>query len=193
MRLAFLLIATLAIAGCSSTSEVLPVAAATTPSGNPTTALSANGLKCFIAIPERSAGARPLLIRVVLQNNSDKPLAIVDNWNSWGCFSLKFQYKTVDGVEHTLEKNKRRVWEMNGFSDTVLQPGEVFVRDADLKDERWTGVPDPGTISIRAVFTQGEDVRGEDEKTAVWIGTVESPPVEMQVSESTQGLEFTSR
>jgi hypothetical protein len=63
----------------------------------------------------------PELIRGVLtaQNNGTEPLSIVDRWNSWGAYQWTL---SIDGQS---AGNPQMAWDENGYSETVLRPGET--------------------------------------------------------------------
>jgi hypothetical protein len=63
----------------------------------------------------------PELIRGALtaRNNSTEPLSIVDRWNSWGAYQWTL---SIDGQS---AGNPQTAWDENGYSETVLRPGET--------------------------------------------------------------------
>lgn len=131
-----------------------------------------------IAVPQRGAVvARDdhSHFSVVIENVSAQPQKVIDEWNSWGYFNLRFEYTTAGGEKRRIEKQGRD-WSKNFLTTTTLQPGEVLVWDVYLDPAVWSDLPVPEkgeqTVTIRAVFTQ-EDPK--DPKEKVWQGTAESP------------------
>ena len=190
MRLVFLMTAIVTFAGCAANPTVQPQAKTALVSGTAATAPTDVGLNCLIAIPERWRVAGPNLIPVILQNTSNKPVALIDSSNSWGYGNLKFEYVTADGTTHTMAVTGMCVWASNGFSDTVLQPGQACIRNANVKGQGWTDLPETGIISIRAVFIQDGEYQGWDQQNTLWVGSAVSPKVRVEVRNPTGDLEF---
>lgn len=136
-------------------------------------------LKLRIAVPERNAMVAQdehSHFHVVIENVSDRPQQIYDEWNSWGYFNLHFEFWTPDG-ERKMMKKLGKSWFNNVPTSTTLQPGEVTVWDVYPNDTIWTAVPLPERhhevkVRIRAIFEQKD--AGE-----MWTGRALSPEEEI--------------
>jgi hypothetical protein len=160
--------------------------------GSATMPVVSSGLRVSIAILEegkiRMRGQKPA-IHVVFENVSDRSLGIIDEWNSWGWFNVKFKYTMSDGIPRVMERING-AWTRNNLTITQLQPGEVLVRDVYFDHDGWEGVPtitQNTPVMIQAVFTQTgsslplfkpDPAQVEEARRAgAWIGTAESAPV----------------
>jgi len=107
----------------------------------------------------------PDLIRGVLvaTNRGDKPIAIIDRWNSWGA------YQWTVGIGTRSAGNPQHDWLKNFYTETILAPDEKrqarfsvsrFRDSADLKGDEWwfvLGEPDgTGASGSPAPFAFGE-------------------------------------
>ena len=114
---------------------------------------------------------------VTIENVSDHPQNVFDEWNSWGCFSFRFEYTTPTGKEKVMEKLPR-VWTKNNPTTTPLNPGEILVRDVYLDSTIWSNLPLPAAgeamVRIRASFEQ-KPVQGEE----AWHGQITCPAQEI--------------
>lgn len=83
----------------------------------------------------------PELIRGVLtaQNNGTEPLSIVDRWNSWGAYQWTL---SIDGQS---AGNPQMAWDENGYSETVLRPGETRHARFYITRRRDASPPEVGT------------------------------------------------
>ena len=143
-------------------------------------------------------------LNVVLQNTSDKPIRVYQDWNSWGYSNLTLQVTAIDGK--TLDKPLKiergpGIWFANIASTDVINAGETIVREVRLNlppeifdatkpatvDNSVTrlrlyfGFPFPPpdnfrTLTIRALFSN-DDAKGDVGKNAkqVWTGQIASP------------------
>jgi hypothetical protein len=171
MRITLIVTTVLLAAYCIAPAQPAPPAA-TQPS-----------LTCIVAVPERGVvqlgpGHAPL--HVVLTNVSDRPLRIIDDWNSWGYFNLTLQYTAADGTSHKIEKVGRD-WTRNFLTDTTLAPGQMLVRDVAFDPAIWTGLPDAGVVTVTATFKQDEPKELDQKGAAYWSGTAESAAVKFEV------------
>jgi hypothetical protein len=105
----------------------------------------------------------PDLIRGVLvaTNRGDKPIALIDRWNSWGA------YQWAVGIGKRDAGNPQHDWFANYYTETILLPGETrsarfiitrFHDSAALKDGEWwfvLGEPD-GIAAPGSPFAAGE-------------------------------------
>ena len=84
----------------------------------------------------------PDLIRGILAatNWGDKPIALIDRWNSWGA------YQWTMSIGSRRAGNLQHDWLKNFYTESILAPGETRQarfsvtrsRDsADLKDDEW--------------------------------------------------------
>jgi hypothetical protein len=156
---------------------------ATAQPARPATASQPAALRCTIAVPERGVivtgpGHPPL--HVVLENVSDHPLRLIDEWNSWGFFNLTLNFTTPDGAKHKIEKVGRD-WDKNFLTSTILQPGQMLVRDVAFDPAVWTGLPEAGIVTLTATFKQDEPGKLDDKGPAYWSGTAESPEVKIEL------------
>jgi len=133
-------------------------------------------LKISIAVPERGvvlAADEHSHFHVVIENVSEQPQNVIDEWNSWGYFDLHFEFTTAKGERRLMEKQPRNWWR-NFFTATTLKPHEVTVWDVYLDGTIWSELPVPeqgdATVRLRAIFEQNPEP-GQD----VWQGRIESP------------------
>jgi hypothetical protein len=133
----------------------------------------------MIAVPERGMVAlrdKRSHFDVVIENESDKPQKIIDEWNSWGYYDLCLEFTMPGGEKKKMEK-LGRAWDKNFLTSTTLKPGEVTVWEVVLDDSIWTNLPVPKTgeakVAVRAIFGQKDDVAD------VWHGEVSSPDQEI--------------
>jgi hypothetical protein len=179
-------------AGLLALAVVVAAAALTAgPSAAPAAAADAlgPGLKIRIAVPQRDAVvARDdgrSHFHVVIENVSAAPQKVIDEWNSWGYFNLRFEYVTGGGERKVMEKLGRD-WSKNFLTTTTLEPGEVTVWDVYLDDAVWTNLPLAEQdrelkVRIRAIFQQkdGAGGGGGGDDGNAWRGQIESPEREM--------------
>lgn len=126
-------------------------------------------------------------IDVVVRNGTERPLHIWKAWNMWGYSLLKFSIVTDSG-DRLIVQQRIREWDVNFPDYYVLHAGRSAVYSIDFEDGTWShsirGVRVYGSEvglrqsdvkqgSIRAVFSQREDVR-EAPSVQVWEGTVYS-------------------
>ncbi len=143
-------------------------------------------------------------LNIVLQNTSDKPIRVYQDWNSWGYFNLTLQITAVDGKALDKPLNIGRgpgVWFANvpttdfiGAGQAVVRevhlnlPAEIFDSKKPASDKksgvnwrRYFGFPFPPadnsrTLTMRAMFNNSDN-KGTGGKDAgeVWTGAVASP------------------
>lgn len=74
-------------------------------------------------------------INVVLQNTSDKPIRVYQDWNSWGYYNLTLQITSVDGKKLDKPLNIGRgpgMWLANTASTDIIEAGQAMVREVRL-------------------------------------------------------------
>lgn len=141
-------------------------------------------------------------INIVLQNVSDKPLSLYEEWNSWGAYNLSLEISAIDGK--TLDKpliisKGMMIWRGNIPSTEILDARGVAVREVRLHLPRqvfeptvpltnedmmeigplYVGFPFPPsdnsrTLTLRAVFGNDNAKAFHDSKP-VWTGVIASP------------------
>ena len=135
-------------------------------------------LRIRIAVPEGgnvSARDDHSHFHVIIENVSDRAQKIIDESNSWGYSTLRFEYPSPDGQKQEMQK-LQRAWSKNFQSITTLQPGEMMVRDVYLNDAIWSNLPVPKNrganvnVHLQAIFEQQPE-SGID----VWQGHITSP------------------
>ncbi len=169
-------VAMMLLAGALTTANDQPPLPANAPSTSPTT----QALRIRVAVPE---GGKVLLDKaehfsVVIENVSKEAVEIPDEWNSWGYFSLTFEYTTQDGSVVAIKKLPRG-WRDNGLTATTIRAGEVLVRDVYCDSKIWEHLPtlprDAGLgVTLKAIFAQEDYAHGKDKHC--WTGRIESVP-----------------
>ncbi len=74
-------------------------------------------------------------INVVLQNTSDKPIRVYQNWNSWGYYNLTLQVTAIDGK--TLDKPLEIERGLGAFfanapTTDIIEANNTIVREVKL-------------------------------------------------------------
>ena len=99
-----------------------------------------------------SFGHGPL--QVLLTNTSRAPVALFEEWNSWGYYCLSFVLTYPDG--RTVRAVKRpRTWEKNFPSTVTIAPGGSYTFQVDFDPKTWQHSPlvekrtDQGSIRCR--------------------------------------------
>ena len=141
-------------------------------------------------------------INIVLQNVSDKPLSIYEEWNSWGAYNLHLEINAIDGktLPKPLVVSKGMMgWRANFPSTEMLDVGGVAVREVRLHLPKQIFAPkapltaedlnsrgpfyfnfpfppadNSRTLTMRAVFENAK-TDGSAKLTPVWTGKVTSP------------------
>ena len=139
-------------------------------------------------------------INIVLQNFSDKPLSLYEEWNSWGAYNLHLEISAIDGktLKNPLIISKGMMrWGANFPSSETLDAGGVAVRevrfhlprqvfeptapltaeDLNPRGPFYLDFPFPTadnwrTLTMRAVF-ENDNAKADTE--TVWTGKIASP------------------
>lgn len=77
---------------------------------------------------------------VLLTNTSAAPVALFEEWNSWGYYGLSFTLTYPDGRTVRVVKAPRS-WDKNFPSTITLAPGGVYVFDVSFDPNIWQNSP----------------------------------------------------
>ena len=77
---------------------------------------------------------------VLLTNTSAVPVALFEEWNSWGYFGLSFDITYPDRRVVRVAKQPR-VWDKNFASTVTIAPGGFYVFDVDFDPKTWANSP----------------------------------------------------
>jgi hypothetical protein len=136
-------------------------------------------LQIAIALPQNRHNERVLSysggkkqFHVIVNNATDMPKRIWQEWCSWGYFALSLELTGNSGETWTVKK-KTRVWFRNYPDYWTLGPHESLVLDVEFADGNvWDGFPRPQGVSqkfkMRAVF----EIRPEEysREHSIWTG-----------------------
>lgn len=114
---------------------------------------------------------------VVVKNISKKPLALYEEWNSWGYYNLKFVF-AGDSNEYVVTK-KPGVWYRNFESCQILEPGESLTIPVAFADHIWSGLEPVRKNArqiktIRALFEQHNPKETVVTPKVLWQGSISS-------------------
>lgn len=147
-------------------------------------ALNEAPLKLSI-VPERSdekdgASIRPYTpFYVVIRNQSDKPVRVWRELNSWGYYCLSLEARSPDGKIFLIKKKQIFAWNSNFPDPFLIQAGEYFVIQVILKDV-WEGYPvNDGKLSLRAHYKIEADADKASKDYNIWTGELVSPWIEV--------------
>ena len=122
---------------------------------------------------------------VLLTNNSEKPIVLFEEWNSWGYFGLSFDITYSDGRKvHSTKFSSG--WDKNAASTVTIAPhgfyifNVTFSKKEDLNHHRFwinslfdeKGLDKGLKCRIRAVYSIENSPEAQREHA--WIGTVTS-------------------
>jgi len=125
-----------------------------------------------IAMAER----KPDEFYVVLTNISQQSQAVFEQWNSWGYFTVSFEFTTDEGSKSTVFRKRTVVFTKNNPSTFVVAPREHLVFPIRL-DKWWEAQPtlrkaDEMPVKVKAIYEVS--ATPESAKEGVWTGRVES-------------------
>jgi hypothetical protein len=118
----------------------------------------------------------------LLTNTSAVPVALFEEWNSWGYFGLSFDITYPDGRVVRVAK-QRRVWDKNFASTVTIAPGGFYVFDVDFDPKTWQHSPlvekraASGSIRcrMRARYTIAREENPWSQKgVSIWTGAIAS-------------------
>jgi hypothetical protein len=120
---------------------------------------------------------------VVLQNTSDVPQRLWQEWNSWGYYSLSFELTDVAGKQWIVAKRRDMRWSRNSPTYETIEPGRQLIVDVYFGDAaQWEGFPlqkgRQPIVQMRAIYEVLESP--ESKSYGAWVGRVESSPVEVR-------------
>lgn len=113
-------------------------------------------------------------------------LKVYDQWNMWGYFARTFDL-TVAGTRNYQVTRRDRVWDSNFPKSVTIDRGEVLVTDIYLCDGTWGVSPKLPVQEVSARIVGHYTLRPRTGPAAspsfypledVWIGTINSPPIE---------------
>jgi hypothetical protein len=119
---------------------------------------------------------------VVVKNTSSLPQRIWQEWNSWGYYCLSFELTDATGKRWIAAKRRDVGWSRNFPRSLTIDPGGIVVIDVPFGDDGpWEGFPlkkgQQATVKIHAIYEVPESP--ESTELSVWVGRVESNPVEV--------------
>ncbi len=128
----------------------------------------------------------PPHFHVLLTNISAAPVALFEEWNSWGYYGLSFVLTYPNGRTVRVEK-KPRGWDKNFPSTVIIAPGGFYIFDVDFDPEIWEHSPrlrKPTTnglrCRLRAVYTIAPRIESRIDSMMLlgtgplWMGTLTS-------------------
>lgn len=126
-------------------------------------------------------------LRVVLANNSERPISIRSPRTEEGYYELTFQFTNLrSGKKYLAHKTvvPGHMFSAEGNAETIaIAPGESLTHRESFggiwgEYRTWTGLPDPNSGDRYAVVAVFESVaEANDENERVWTGKIQSEPV----------------
>jgi hypothetical protein len=113
-------------------------------------------------------------LHVIIENVSDKPQKLFEEWNSWGYDNLTLQWTDAQGKTGKVAKVPG-FWTVNYPSTVVLQPGEAIVRDISFDPKLWKGWPsitEPMELKVKVSYQPTGQPKVPEADG--WVGTVTS-------------------
>jgi len=134
-------------------------------------------VKVMLAVVEPHFNTGSVL-HVIIQNISQKPQGHFDEWNSWGYGNLTLQWTDAQGMKGTVTKVARG-WDRNAPTTTLLQPGQVLVREISFDSKLWQGWPtinDQTKLTVKVTYHATSEPRLPPAKgdEPGWTGSVTS-------------------
>jgi hypothetical protein len=123
----------------------------------------------------------PKAFSVVLTNISKDPQPVFETSNSWGCWTVSFEFTMPDGRKIHVARGSE-IFTRNVPSTILIPPGQRKVYAIGL-DKRWESRPEltandeTTNITLKAIY-QVEASR-EAARIKVWTGRVESNPYDL--------------
>ena len=122
---------------------------------------------------------------VIVQNVSEGPVKIWDQWNSWGYHNITLSLKYEDGKTVELKRFGGMIWHQNAPDTIQLAPDEQYVylvrlkpKDEGQRTNSWgpIGVRNGGhpTVEMQAHFRIPSD--DATKLKDVWVGEISSKP-----------------
>ena len=142
--------------------------------------VSAVAAPLTLSFAERSVYAGPQAhFHVLLINNSDRPVRIWADSNSWGHESLSFEITDATG-RHWRAVKRKTVFTRNIPTYVTIAPGQTLAKRIFFGDTKvWEGFPlEKGqsfSVRMRAVFQVAPSP--EATQSAVWTGRLESSAI----------------
>ena len=145
--------------------------------------VAAPKLRVMLALPEHF-GERSIILRepktdainVVIENISDKPLNVWNEWCSWGRQNLAFEITDAAGKKQVIERAMTDY--LKNYPDYLtLAPGDAWILPALIRSGDWPGFPEPrpnseARLTLRALYRINPDA--DTKKLGVWTGEVAS-------------------
>jgi hypothetical protein len=117
-------------------------------------------------------------------------LKVYDEWNMWGYFARTFDL-TVAGTKNYQVTRRDRIWDKYFPKSVTIDRGEVLATDIYLCDGSWSVSPKlpVQTVSVNMIGRYTLRPRTGPAASSsffpledIWIGTINSPPVELNLS-----------
>ena len=123
-----------------------------------------------------TAEKQPDLFYVVLTNVSGQPQPAWETWNSWGFWTISFEFVMPDGKHIAATKNRNTCFTKNYPATFLIPPGESQVYPIRL-DAGWDNRPtfaEAGDtpVTVKAIYEVAPTA--ESTKYKVWTGRIES-------------------
>ena len=119
--------------------------------------------------------ARPFY--VVLTNTSDRAQPVWQTSNSWGFWTISFDFTLPDGSHVRTSRNRSEAFTKNSPGSFIVLPRQHQIYPIQL-DTTWDDRPHfPKAGSTRVTLKAIYEVRSTPEalQQSVWVGRVESP------------------
>ncbi len=130
--------------------------------------------KAALAPPLPIPGKSKFMITVF--NGTKKPVALLDERNSWGYEMVSFELKSPAGAVTKITR-KQRAWDKNFPTPVIVQSVDMIHREIGLGDGTWQGLPagiagQKHGWQVRALLTLKSD-RALAEH-GIWTGSIAS-------------------
>jgi hypothetical protein len=111
-----------------------------------------------------------------------------EDWNSWGYFTRSFTGTDSQSQHFEIARRPPLGWDRNFPSVTTLNNGQFLITDIYLCDGSWRVSPKMPISSGQKLTVVGRFKQERDEEKLrifgnPWVGSIESVPVELTLSE----------
>jgi len=150
----------------------------------------AAGLHCELQLNYEVLTTHPQSHLHFLLFSEQDGLKVYEDWNMWGYFARTFDL-TVSGTKNYQVTRRERVWDKNYPKAVTINRGGVLVTDIYLCDGTWRVSPKLPVQEVSVRMVGRYTLRPRTGVSAdpswylledVWIGTINSAPVELSLS-----------
>jgi hypothetical protein len=118
---------------------------------------------------------------VVLTNTSDRPQPVWETSNSWGFWTISFDFRLPDGTHIHTSRNRKEAFTVNYPRTFVVLPRQQQIYPIQL-DTTWDDrpqFPKAGSthVTLKAIYEVGSTPEALQQN--VWVGRVESPSYDL--------------